>query len=497
MDGRGQEWRRRPVLSVAVRCAVVGLPAVAALGVAWVLSRALPHPVTIPGVVLWYAVMTAGMIASILVVERAARRLLPLATLLNVSLLFPDRAPRRFAVARRAGRPRDLRRRLEELRDSAPESSEVDRMQRILELTAALSVHDRHTRGHSERVRVFTDMLAEEMGLPREDRDRLRWASLLHDIGKLLVPAEILRKPATLSENEWELMRTHPSEGARIIEPLRGWLGPWANAVQEHHERWDGKGYPCGLAGEQISLGGRIVAVADSYEVMTASRPYRRALGVEAARRELVRCSGAQFDPAAVRAFLNISVGRLWRVVGLGTWLVQLPFLARLGWLTTSWGATAASTGAAVIIGVVPVVPVPASTPAPVVAAAANPRGLIATPTAPPGVQSSPVATPIPTPAPTPTPAPPPTVTVQSGGVTLLGAYSAQGSFSDANLGQDQFTATVNYGDGSGTEVLALSGSRFSLSHQYPLLGTFTITVTVTDQTEGLSGIATVKVTVI
>ena len=283
------------------------------------------------------------MLVTIISLERAGRRLLPLAALLNLSLLFPDRAPKRFAVARRVGKPRDLQRQLREAHEKGVVGGEVAHMQTVLELVAALSVHDRQTRGHSERVRVFADLIADEMKLAPPDRARLRWASLLHDIGKLEVPAEILSKPAKLTDAEMDNVRRHPDEGARLIGPLNAWLGPWALAVEQHHERFDGRGYPRGIAGDQISLAGRIVAVADSYEVMTAMRPYRKPIGVSAARQELVRCSGAQFDPVVVRAFLNISMGRLWRVVGLGSWIAQLPFIGwidRLGW---NWGAAIVS----------------------------------------------------------------------------------------------------------------------------------------------------------
>ena len=289
-------------------------------------------------------------VLTIIVVERAARRLLPLAALLSLSLLFPDRAPKRFAIARRVGRPRDLQLQLQALRDKGIEGGEVAYMQRVLELVAALSVHDRQTRGHSERVRVFADMIADEMKLPNADRARLRWASLLHDIGKLLVPSEILSKPAALSSAEFDTVRKHPEEGARLIRPLRSWLGEWADAVEHHHERWDGFGYPNRLAGDRISLAGRIVAVADSYEVMTAVRPYRRPIGVAAARQELVKCSGAQFDPVVVRAFLNIGMGRLWRVVGFGSWIAQMPIVAwidRLGW---NWGTAIVSGSTAIAL---------------------------------------------------------------------------------------------------------------------------------------------------
>jgi putative nucleotidyltransferase with HDIG domain len=406
----------------------------------------------------------------------------------------------------------------------------------VLELVAALSVHDKQTRGHSERVRVFADLIATEMKLPPADRARLRWASLLHDIGKLVVPSEILSKPAKLNETERKNVERHPEEGARLIGPLRSWLGEWAAAVEHHHERWDGRGYPRALAGERISLAGRIVAVADSYEVMTAVRPYRRPIGVVAAREELVRCSGAQFDPAVVRAFLNISVGRLWRVVGLGSWIAQLPLLTWVNGLGLQWGSAIVSGSTAlglVAPGILPTpdaVPHARSTPpvagkdasshtAPTVGgpgslAPARPTGGGARGSGPthPGRPTSPAAPsgptptpspvssqPTPTSAPTPTPNPAPaTINIPAGQTAVLGGYSAAGSFSDSDAAADTFTATVDYGDGSGVHALTLSGGSFTLSHSYGLtvLGTYTVTVTITDD-DGASASATSAVTVI
>ena len=128
-------------------------------------------------------------------------------------------------------------------------------------------------------------------------------------------------------------MQAHPAAGAAIAEPLLPWLGRWAVTIVQHHERFDGRGYPAGLEGEEISLGARIVSVADSFEVMTAARAYKRPMTPPAARRELARCAGSQFDPAVVRLFLNISIGRLWWTVGPASWVGVTPVL---GWLLRS-----------------------------------------------------------------------------------------------------------------------------------------------------------------
>lgn len=177
------------------------------------MSRVLPPATGVGPTLLSFTAVSLVMLLTIMAMERAGRRLLPLAALLNLSLLFPDRAPKRFAIARRVGRPRDLQRQLQEARDRGVEGGDVAYMQQVLELVAALSVHDRQTRGHSERVRVFTDLIADEMNLTVADRARLRWASLLHDIGKLLVPSEILCKPAALNDAEMTAVRRHPRGG--------------------------------------------------------------------------------------------------------------------------------------------------------------------------------------------------------------------------------------------------------------------------------------------
>ena len=305
------------------------VPIAASLGATSVLRALAPSPQG-PWWFVWASGVLACALLAAIAVERAGRRLLPLVTLLKLSMLFPDQAPTRFSVARTAGSVRRLEARLAETQDDSASREEARTAETILSLSVALRSHDRRTRGHAERVRVFTDLLGEELQLSDADRYRLRWAALMHDIGKLTIAPRILNKPGALDEHEWRLMKGHPVEGARIAEPILGWLGPWADAIVEHHERFDGKGYPDGLTGSSISLGGRIVSVADSYDTMTAARSYKKPMAVWAARRELADCAGGQFDPEIVRAFLSISLPRLlWRT-GPVSLVVQLPFLGRL-----------------------------------------------------------------------------------------------------------------------------------------------------------------------
>ncbi|HEX6547400.1 MAG TPA: HD-GYP domain-containing protein [Candidatus Dormibacteraeota bacterium] len=297
-------WRRRPVLGAAVRALVAVGPVLLGVAASTLVARLLSVPPTPAGTALWWAAFLSILAVTWLLCHRLLRRLLPLATLLELSLLFPDSAPSRFAVLRRQANPRRLHEELVAAASTAA-GERAARAQKILELTAALAVHDSRTRGHSERVRMFTDLVAREIHLPPADADRLRWAALLHAIGKLSVSTEILNKRGCPDEQEWQTIRTHPVGGYELIAPLHEWLGDWAKAVRDHHERYDGTGYPAGLRRDAISLGGRIVAVTDSYETMTAARPYKSPMSVGAARQELVRSSGSQFDPAIVRAFLQ------------------------------------------------------------------------------------------------------------------------------------------------------------------------------------------------
>ncbi len=428
MPSREQEqddqnrWHARPVLAALLKLAVISIPIVCSLAAAWVASALLPPSA---GGARWAfrAVVVVAALGAAMLAERGARRLLPMTTLLKLSLLFPDQAPSRFKVARKA----TSRQKLDQLagkRDDTASGMAAS----ILSLLAALASHDKRTRGHAERVRVYADLLAQQLRLNREEQDLLRWGSLLHDIGKLTVDPEILNKAGKPTDQEWTILRAHPEEGARAAASLLGWLGEWGRAIAEHHERFDGTGYPAGLSGSAISRAGRMIAVVDAYEVMTAARSYKRPVSTQKAREELTRCAGTHFDPVTVRAFLAISLPRLLWATGPLSFFVQLPFVGALkdaaATIASAGGpAVAAAAGAVVVVAAgpsaapqthatlsaTPQTPIhalestrPAATPPPFVT---RPH---ASPTSasPAPAGSLPVPTPVSTPAPPPVPPP-------------------------------------------------------------------------------------------
>ncbi len=364
-------WQARPVLARALSLTVFVVPVAGS----YVVTR-LAAPL-VSGVPLLARIIALGMLAIItgFLVERVVRRVLPLAALLRMTMLFPDHAPSRYRLARAAGNTGILTERAR----NRPGETAGEAATRILGLLTSLGAHDRRTRGHSERVRVFTDVLAAELHLTQAARDRLRWASLLHDLGKIGVPATVLNKPGALLAGEWDMVRQHPDQGAVLAGPLLEWLGEWGTAISQHHERFDGMGYPRGLAGHEISHAGRIVAVADVFEVMTAARSYKRPMSVAAARRQLAESAGTQLDPACVRAFLGASLPRVLWAVGPLALLANLPFLrqvAEAGRVVEHAGTVAAgqATTVAVAATTAVVLAVPATGPAVIEHHSAEPR---------------------------------------------------------------------------------------------------------------------------
>jgi putative nucleotidyltransferase with HDIG domain len=171
-------------------------------------------------------------------------------------------------------------------------------------LTSAVDAKDAYTCGHSERVALLSRHLAQQMRLAEHDVERIYMAGLLHDVGKIGVPEAVLQKTGKLTQEEFEQMKKHPEIGARILHDIKQ-IKDIIPGVMHHHERYDGKGYPSGLAGENIPLMGRIICLADCFDAMTSNRTYRKALPLEVALTEIRRCSGTQFDPTLAEVFLR------------------------------------------------------------------------------------------------------------------------------------------------------------------------------------------------
>lgn len=171
-------------------------------------------------------------------------------------------------------------------------------------LAALLDLRDGYTGRHSSTVVELCEQVARRVGVTGAELDHLRIAAHLHDLGKIGVPDQILHKPGPLDDAEWSIMREHPVWGARALEAIPEFRQA-AHAVRHHHERWDGTGYPDGLAGEAIPIGARVIAVCDAYEAMTSHRPYRPALAEPLARERVVAGTGSHFDPAVTWALLD------------------------------------------------------------------------------------------------------------------------------------------------------------------------------------------------
>ncbi|MGC9044337.1 MAG: HD domain-containing phosphohydrolase [Myxococcota bacterium] len=172
-------------------------------------------------------------------------------------------------------------------------------------LVAALDLRDSDTRWHSKRVSLYSRRIAKALGIKGEELNQIERGALLHDIGKIGIKDAILLKPGRLTKEEWEEMKRHPEMGYRLLEGS-DFLEHERIIVLHHQERYDGKGYPQGLKGKEIDIGARIFTIADTFDAMTSDRPYRKSLPFKIAREEIIRCSGTQFDPRIVEAFLSV-----------------------------------------------------------------------------------------------------------------------------------------------------------------------------------------------
>jgi putative nucleotidyltransferase with HDIG domain len=178
-------------------------------------------------------------------------------------------------------------------------------LETIRSLAAAIDAKDSYTHGHSRRVTDLSVGIAMEMELSKTEVDTIRHASLLHDVGKIGISEQILLKPGRLTDDEFETIKSHPHIGAGILNSIE-FLKNVCEIIKHHHERFDGKGYPNGLSHQDIPLGSRIICVADSFDAITSNRPYRKPMTFQEAVDEIVNCSGSQFDPKVVEAFVRL-----------------------------------------------------------------------------------------------------------------------------------------------------------------------------------------------
>ena len=352
-------WEPRPLLAHAVRIGLIVLPFIAG----WLAIRLLQdffitsdsRPIAI---VAWLvqAVVAAGIVSA--ATAAALNRFTPLSSLLNMTLVFPDAVPSRFGLALRSSGVKKLLAQPQiRLSSSAQEAAE-----QAVQLVTHLARHEPMTRGHTERVRAYADVIGQQMGLSADELNGLRWGALLHDVGKLTVPADILNKPGKPTSEEWDILRGHPGAAVEILEPLKDWLGDWLLAAPQHHERFDGSGYPLGLSGHDISLAGRIVAVADAYDVITSKRSYKEPKSAEWAREEMVRSAGSHFDPVVVRSLLEAGI-KAPAGAGRFGWILELPGVAQIatsgGQLVSTAVVAVAAAAGVTAVETVPVEPAP------------------------------------------------------------------------------------------------------------------------------------------
>ena len=180
----------------------------------------------------------------------------------------------------------------------------------VKSLVHAIEAKDVYTRGHSERVNLYCMMMAELLGLPEQEKETLHWASILHDIGKIGIPEQILNKPGKLTEGEYRSVQDHPTKGYNILTPIEQLSGSLCG-ILHHHERYDGKGYPRGLKGEEIPLAARIIAVADTFDAITSTRAYRPEKSSHEALEIIEEVSGSQLDPNLVELFVRLVVDEI------------------------------------------------------------------------------------------------------------------------------------------------------------------------------------------
>lgn len=300
-------------LSGVVATAAVGVLLVSGASLAWLLiSAGDPRLAAQVAQSLALVALASGSLASLgawWLVRRTTRPLRRLAQSLSTMAergeLLSD-----FPASGGSGEVRLIEETLRSLMVSLEESQrarERSYVEAVGAVVTAADARDHETTGHSFRVALYAVALAKAAGIHGDELKDIEWGALLHDVGKMVVPDEILRKMGPLTQHEWQIMRQHPTWGFDMLAEASFLKKEALAIIYSHHERWDGKGYPRGLSGTQIPVTARIFAVVDTYDAMTSDRPYRKARPHQTAIAELVRVSGTQLDPRMVELFRHLS----------------------------------------------------------------------------------------------------------------------------------------------------------------------------------------------
>ena len=254
VEADAHRWATRRGTSVAIRIVAVVVPFAASLLVARMLQDAMGSAHTLFGHVVRWTIVIIGSTTVLVTADRVTRHLLPIAALFKVALVFPDKAPSRYKVALRSGSSASLARQVRAGGELG--STPAEAAANALILLKDLGNHDRLTRGHSERVRAYSEIIAEEMDLPEADREKLRWAALIHDVGKMAVAPEILNKPGRPTDEEWEQLRQHPAAAARIAGSARAVAGRVDRRRHRAPRALRRQGLPERVAGRRDIAGG-------------------------------------------------------------------------------------------------------------------------------------------------------------------------------------------------------------------------------------------------
>lgn len=297
--------------AILVRTILIVVPAIVGFLVAFAILTAMGPFANTWEFVAWFLIaLVISFVTSIFVGDFTLDRLSS-SKLYQRANTFDTTVEELFGSSLREGNPKSIK------RQALARGLEADFIDDVINLLTQLGDHEKLTRGHSERVRAYASMIGKELGLKQSELEQLNWSALLHDIGKLDVPASILSSPDRPNDLEWETLSRHPESARHRLQRLEKTLGPTIyQSALEHHERWDGTGYPYRLKEGQISLFGRITAVADAFDVMTHARSYKAPQTIATAREELMSEAGQQFDPDVVAAFIRIGDDDLENVRG-------------------------------------------------------------------------------------------------------------------------------------------------------------------------------------